>query len=465
MDERILVVDESELVCQQLSQILSRRGWSTWIAHDGTTALEVLVEQGPSLAIVDLGLPGISAGELLAECRNRKLTVPFLVMAGPARFDAILEAREFGAYECVNKPIDASRLEFLVDQALGDARLSHEIESLRNQRGRRLGGERMAEVCPGLREALERLTLAARSSGSVLIRAEPGTRVGRIVEALHLGGRPRSGRLVRIDCRSTSASLALRWATTLEASEVSVSRAHLADTPSGGMTIWLESIEAVEAEQVADLLGELQRVDVQKHQIVGTTRLSVPRVPSEPQPSTSLLSFFNGTEVSIPPIRERAQDLQGLAEEWLAESVGPDQTRIDLPAGSTDPLSTHTWPGNEKEFEAFLVRAMMTNTGDPASEAARLALPIWEGGDRLHLEFDPDRPLPEITRGASERIERAYLTRVLAENQGRITPSAAQAGLTRRSISAKLSQYGIDKSRFKSRTARTRGNNRAMIDE
>src|SRR5689334_2661346 len=133
MDRRILVVDDSQLVCQQLSQVLDSPDRQITVAPDGTAALEWLVENRCSPVLTDLRLPGISGLELIREIRDRELPVTVIVMTGYATVEAAVEAMKLGAYDLILKPIDPMRLEVVVSQALEDRRLIDEVADLRGR--------------------------------------------------------------------------------------------------------------------------------------------------------------------------------------------------------------------------------------------------------------------------------------------------------------------------------------------
>ncbi len=133
MDRRILVVDDSELICQQLTQLLAHPDRQITIATDGTAALEWLVEHPCSLVLTDLQLPGISGLELIREIRERELPVTVIVMTGFATVEAAVDAIKLGAYDLIQKPLDNIRLEMLVNQALEDRRLIDEVADLRSK--------------------------------------------------------------------------------------------------------------------------------------------------------------------------------------------------------------------------------------------------------------------------------------------------------------------------------------------
>src|SRR3954452_13731212 len=106
MDRRILVVDDSEATCRQLSQHLARPDRRIKVAHDGTAALEWLVEGNFSLVLIDVCLPGIDGIELIREIRQRELPVTAIMMTGYASVDTAVSAMKLGAYDYLTKPID-----------------------------------------------------------------------------------------------------------------------------------------------------------------------------------------------------------------------------------------------------------------------------------------------------------------------------------------------------------------------
>src|SRR5271169_172882 len=130
MDRRILVVDDSELICQQLSQLLAHPDRQITIATDGTAALEWLVEHPCSVVLTDLRLPGINGLDLIKEIRKKDLPVTVIVMTGFATIEDAVEAMKLGAYDLIQKPLDTLALELLVNHALEDRRLIDEVADL-----------------------------------------------------------------------------------------------------------------------------------------------------------------------------------------------------------------------------------------------------------------------------------------------------------------------------------------------
>ncbi len=200
MDRRILVVDDSELVCQQLSQLLALSGRQIKIAHDGTTALECLVDGDFSLVLSDICLPGINGLDLIREVRQRELPVTVIVMTGHASIDSAVAAMKLGAYDYLPKPIDSVRLEVLVEQALEDRKLIDEVGELRRNLQERYAFHHLLGKNARMREVFGRVDRVARSSCNVLITGETGTGKELVAQAIHYTDASRRGPLVAVNC-------------------------------------------------------------------------------------------------------------------------------------------------------------------------------------------------------------------------------------------------------------------------
>ena len=193
MDRRILVVDDSQLVCQQLSQLLAPPDRQITVAPDGTTALEWLVENRCSLVLTDLRLPGISGLELIREIRERELPVTVIVMTGYATVEAAVEAMKLGAYDLILKPIDTIRLEMVVNQALEDRRLIDEVADLRSRLRKKYAYHNLLGRSPRMADVFDRVARVASSPCNVLVTGETGTGKELVAQAIHFSDVTRRG--------------------------------------------------------------------------------------------------------------------------------------------------------------------------------------------------------------------------------------------------------------------------------
>ncbi len=158
---------------------------------------------------------------------------------------------------------------------------------------------------------------------------------------------------------------------------------------------------------------------------------------------------LNVVTIELPPLRERIEDIPILVEHFLARLVQRGFPSKTLSKSALARLISHDWPGNVRELEHLIELVVLTSDG---SIIERDDLPLdrnISGEEPFLLDFDLDLPLPKITAELLERIEAAYLKKVLEKYNGRIDRCAKHSGLSRRSISEKLRRYQIDKAGFK----------------
>jgi two-component system NtrC family response regulator len=461
MDRRILVVDDSELIGQQLMQLLDLPGRQISVAHDGTAALEMVIDRPFSLVLTDLRLPGVSGLDLIRELRNRELPVTIIVMTAHATVEAAVEAMKLGAYDFIQKPIDTVRLEIVVNKALEDRRLIDEVAELRDRCRRRNAYHNLLGRSPRMRDVFARVERVASSSCTVLINGETGTGKELVAQAIHNSDVTRTSNLVPVNCAALPEHLLEselfgheRGAFT-GADRQKKGRFELA---SGG-TLFLDEIGELPLGMQAKLLRVLQdhrfervggtesvRADCR---VIAATNLKLAEAVAAGRFREDLFYRLNVVSIDLPPLRERLEDVPLLVNHFLKKLVERGLPEKAMARETLSRLLRYDWPGNVRQLE-HLIEQMVVTTPGPAIEPDNLPpqiVPLRE--EPFSLEFDHGRPLQELTDEFTQRIERAYLIRVLEKYRGRIDRCAAHCGLSRRSISEKLRRYQIDKSRFK----------------
>jgi two-component system NtrC family response regulator len=461
MDRRILVVDDSELIGQQLSQLLDLPGREICVAHEGTTALECLVERPFSLVLTDLRLPGISGLELIREIRNRDLPITIIVMTAYATVESAVEAMKLGAYDFLQKPIDTVRLELLVNQALEDRRLLDEVADLRNRLRRRNAYHNILGRSRRMMEVFARVERVASSNCTVLVTGETGTGKELVAQAIHYSDPRRNGKLEAVNCAALPEHLieselfGHERGSFTGADRQKKGRFELA---SGG-TLFLDEIGELPFGMQAKLLRVLQdqrfervggtesiRTDCR---VIAATNLYLAAAVAAGRFREDLYYRLNVVSIDLPPLRERLEDVSLLASHFLAKLVERGLPAKMLARETHSRLLRYDWPGNVRELEHVIEQVVVTTPG-PVIEPENLPPQIVPHREEpFSLEFDHSRPLQELTDEFTQRIERAYLIRVLEKYRGRIDRCADHCGLSRRSISEKLRRYQINKSDFK----------------
>ncbi len=475
MDRRILVVDDNELICQQLSQLLAKPDRRIKVAHDGTTALEWLIERNFSVVLTDLhlpgvgGQPGIDGLDLIREIRRRDLPATVIVMTGHASIDSAVEAMKLGAYDYLVKPVDQIRLEFLVQKALEDRKLQDEVRSLRQGLHQRYSYHNLFGKSPRMRDIFARVARVSASNCTVLITGETGTGKELVAQAVHYNDASRRGPLVAVNCAAIPESL-------LESEFFGHEKGAFtgADRQKKGRfeqavggTILLDEIGSLPLAMQAKLLrvlqdGTFERVGGSEviqadARILAATNVDLGEAVAAGRFREDLYYRLNVVSIELPPLRERIEDLPLLVDHFLGQLRERRFPAKTVSRETYSRLARYEWPGNVRELE-HVVEQMVVTTPGPEIEPDNLPPQIVSTREEpFLLDFDERRPLQAITDELTERIERAYLQKVLERFRGRIDRCAEHCGLSRRSISEKLRRYQIDKAEFKPHLAARRG--------
>jgi two-component system NtrC family response regulator len=467
MDRRILVVDDSELICQQVSQLLAQPDRRIKVVHDGTTALELLLERAFSLVITDLCLPGVGGIDLIREIRQRDLPISAIVMTGHASIDSAVEAMKLGAYDYLFKPIDNVRLNVLVQHALDDRRLQDEVAAVRSELQQRYSYCNLVGRNAQMREIFVQVARVASSSCNVLITGETGTGKELVAQALHYSDESRGGPLVAVNCAAIPEQL-------LESEFFGHERGAFtgADRQKKGRfeqakggTLLLDEIAELPLEMQAKLLRVLQEGTFERVggsdliradcRVLAATSVNLSEAVAAGRFREDLYYRLNVVTIELPPLRDRLDDIPVLVDHILGRLRERKLPEKRLSRDALSRLSRYDWPGNVRELEHLIEQVVVTTPG-PEIQLENLPPQIIATREEpFSLDFDLQRPLQAITEELTERVERAYLERVLERFRGRIDRCAAHCGLSRRSISEKLRRYAIDKADFKPNPSRS----------
>ncbi len=477
MDRRILVVDDSELACEQISQLLARPDRRIKVAHDGTAALEWLIEGNFSLVLTDLCMQGIDGLELIHELRSRDLPVTAIVMTGYATVDSAVEAMKLGAYDYLTKPIDFDRLEHLVDRALDDRRLRDEVDELRRRARHQSGFADLLGKGPTMRAVFDRIARVAGRPCNLLITGETGTGKELVAQAIHAADPTRRGPLVAVNCAALPEPL-------LESELFGHERGAFtgADRQKPGRfelarggTLLLDEIGELPPSVQAKLLRVIQEGTFERvggtetlrtdARILAATNLDLAEAARDGRFREDLFYRLNVVSIELPPLRQRGDDLAMLVEHFLDRLAGRGYPPKAIDRETLARMAVYDWPGNVRELE-HLVELLMVTTAGPTILPEHLPPHVVSTRDEqpFSLAFDVRRPWGEIVGELTERVERAYLQGVLEKYRGRIDRCAEHAGLSRRSISEKLKRYRIDKADFKPHLRARREAEAALAD-
>jgi DNA-binding NtrC family response regulator len=463
MKRRILIAEDSETTREQLRKLLEVDGvYEVDTTSDGQAALEALTSRPYHVFLTDLEMPQLDGMQLIEAVRDQQLPVSVIVMTGYGSIDRAVKAMRLGAVDFLTKPIDLDHLRLVIDRALRERALQDEVVELREKLTHDFAFENVLSKSPRMHAVFELIKNVAGTTTTVLIEGETGTGKEQVAKAIHQASSAfRRGGFVPVNCAALPEQLLEselfgheKGAFTSAVSQRK-GRFELAD----GGTLFLDEVGDIPPAMQAKLLRVLQErrfervggtlsleVDVR---IIAATNRSLARLVKKGTFREDLYYRLNVVRIELPPLRERLEDVTLLATHFATRYARPGEAPRTISPAAMDKLLQHSWPGNIRELENTIERACVTARG-ASVEPDDIVLETLAIRPANHARpIDLSRHLPDLVREATIELEKQYLRRALKKCRGNIGRCAEISGLSRRSISAKLAEYGIKKTEFK----------------
>jgi DNA-binding NtrC family response regulator len=463
MQRRILIAEDNELTRQQLKQLLETDGKiQVDTTGNGIEALEALIDHNYSVVITDLKMPHLSGMQLIEEVQKRRLPVTVIVTTGFGSIDEAVQAMRYGAYDFLTKPIDIQHLRLVVQRALRERTLQDEVAHLRDQLEDRYAFHNILSKSPKMHAVFELISRVAQTTTTVLIEGETGTGKEQVARAIHQAGHAvRNGPIIAVNCAALPENLLESELFGHEkgsfTSAVGQRRGRF-ELANGG-TIFLDEIGDVPAAMQAKLLRVLQErrfervggtesieVDVR---VIAATNRSLLRLVKESTFREDLYYRLNVVKIDLPPLRDRREDIPLLATHFTEKYGRPGEAPKQISPQAMELLLHYHWPGNIRELENAIERACVTSRDDTVRPENLPPEIMTPSAPRMPFTIDLDRPLPDLLRDLTTDIEQQYIRKALKKSHGNIGRCARICGLSRRSISAKIAEYKINKTAFK----------------
>jgi two-component system, NtrC family, response regulator PilR len=459
----VLIVDDEHDIRELLVLTLSRMGLRTDTAATVAMARAQLAQGTYDLCLTDMRLPDGTGLEVIAEIAAHHPDVPVAMITAFGNVEAAVEALKAGAFDFVSKPVDLAVVRDLVKHALDlNQRRRDGLGKLRADAGLgRLGGD-----SPAMQTLRETIAKVARSQAPISISGESGVGKELVARTIHAEGARAGGPFVPVNCGAIP--------TELMESEffghkkgsftgANADKAGLFQAADGG-TLFLDEIAELPLPMQVKLLRAIQEksirpvgapaeipVDVR---ILSATHKDLAALVADGRFRHDLYYRINVIELRVPPLRERGNDLPLLADSILARlSQAQHRPPPILGAEALAALRAYAFPGNVRELENILERALALADGDTI-EIGDLRLPSAPpppAGDRPAPSaprdprtMDPRESATSALPSYIEEIERAAIQQALAENRYNKTRAASALGITFRALRYKLKKLGIE---------------------
>ncbi|MFL5458847.1 MAG: sigma-54-dependent transcriptional regulator, partial [Myxococcales bacterium] len=453
--QRILVVDDEANARAALRTILSEEGYEISEAADGEEGLARIEEWSPDLVLADVRMPRMNGLALLRKAKETGAEASFIMMTAFASIETAVEAVKAGAENYLVKPLDVSAVLVFIAKALEKRQLVREAASLRERVRERFRLEGMVGESPELAAVYNVVRQAAPTKATVLILGESGTGKELIAQALHELSPRKDKPFVKVSCAALSETLLESELFGHERGSFTGAvgrkegRFELAD----GGTLFLDEIGEISPSIQTKLLRVLQEKELQRVggeetlkvdvRVVAATNRDLKTEVQKGRFREDLFYRLHIVPLSIPPLRERPEDIPALARHFVlrfAARMNRAASGISEPAMRA--LQRYPWPGNVRELENAVEQSLVFSEGP---ELAEEDLPAFLRGPAAHKTagalpvVQGDRSLPEIL----EDLERQLIQRAYDRTGGVKTETARALGIKTSALYYKLEKYGI----------------------
>ncbi len=448
---RILVADDEPNMRWVLEKALIKAGYDVEVVEDGLMAVERVLLECPDLLLLDLKMPKLDGMEVLRKVKIHFPDLIVIILTAHGTTSNAVEAMKAGAFDYLMKPFDIDELLLTVAKALEVENLRQQIDYLKRQVNDDSQWEQVIGKSRSMNLVFELVNRVAPTLATVLLQGESGTGKELVAHFIYALSPRRKGPFIRVNCAALPENLLESELFGHEkgaftgAHERKKGRFELADRG----TLFLDEIGEISLAVQAKLLRVLQersfervggvktlKVDVR---IITATNRDLLSETKEGRFREDLYYRLNVFPITVPPLRERREDIPFLATHFLQRLNINDQSK-QLSPEVIERLSNYDWPGNVRELQNVLERMAIISHG---REIGLDCLPEFVGSDNTNVRETPFR-LP--AEGISlEEVEKSFLQQALEQTGGNQSQAAKLLGLSRYSFLYRLEKYGISR--------------------
>lgn len=454
---RIAVCDDELLIRMWMEEHLSEAGYDVSTHEDGRSLLASAAERPPDLVLLDLRLPDASGLDILRGLRGEHPALPVIMITAHGEVETAVEAVRAGAHHFLEKPVELAELLLLIDQALEAGRLRAEVERHREENQWRFADVVLVGRSRAIRDVAEVITrIGVRGQPAhVLIRGESGVGKDVVARAIHARGPRRDRPFINVNCTALPETLVESELFGHEAGAFTDARKEkrgLFELAHRG-TLFLDEVGDMPLPAQAKLLqvletrtlrrvGGTRDIPVDVHVVAATNR-DLEKAIDAGTFRGDLFYRLNVVPVTVPPLRDRPEDVMPLATHFL--DVLCKEMRLPrriLEPDAVRALEAHPWPGNARQLRNVLERVLLLWDGETIPRAA--LPPEFGGGDATAAPRRDGFHLTLPEEGVDlERVERELIRQALERAAGNKSRAARLLGLSRDTLRYRLEKYGL----------------------
>jgi DNA-binding NtrC family response regulator len=461
MEPVLLVEDKAELRAM-LRKALERAGYTVEEAPDGNTAIDKVRSRRYLLVLTDLKLPGNSGLDVLREARRVEPTLPVILVTAYGSVEEAVTAMKEGAFDFIQKPVDLDHLKLLLERAARQQELLRENLLLREEYAARYGFPRIVGEHPAMKEASQMTQRVAATDSTVLVLGESGTGKELFARAIHHLSPRAEHPFVALNCAAIPEGLvenelfghergAYTGAGARKIGKLELAHRgtlfldEIGELPLGIQSKLLRVLEEKKFERV----GGTQEIEVSVR-ILTATNKDLRAAVADKTFREDLFFRISAVPITIPPLRDRGDDVLLLAEHFLERFRREfRKPALKFSDATRARLLTYPWPGNVRELQNAVERAAILANG-PTIDASGLQLPSARPtaeqlpGGMLEEQFLWEGPLDEVSQRAVAHVERFKIQNALQESKWNKTRAAEKLGVSYKTLLNKIRSLGLE---------------------
>jgi DNA-binding NtrC family response regulator len=438
----LLIVDDEAIVRDSLGKWFSEEGYDVTVARSAQEALAKMAERHMDLALVDIKMPGTDGVELQKRMHEIDPELIVIIMTGYASVETAVTALKNGAYDYISKPFDPDDIAHTIHNALAHRRSEKENVRLRETVAAMSQPKEFVGQSPAMMRVFEAIQTVGPTEATVLIRGESGTGKELCARAVHAASPRRFNPLVVIHCGALAETLLESELFGHEKGAFTGAQYRKKgsfEVAEGG-TVFLDEIGDISLKTQTDLLRVLQEREITRvgssqpikvdFRCIAATNKNLEALVQEGKFRPDLYYRLNVFQIEIPPLRERRSDIPLLVDHFVHKFSASMNKRITrVTPAAMDLLDRYDWPGNIRELENAVERAMV----------------IAQEPELREQDFSLRLSAPEHSARTLEDMERAHILSVLEDCKGNQTQAAEILDIDRVTLHNKLKKYGWKK--------------------
>ncbi len=443
---RLLIVDDDPAHRSTLATLLEEWGYQTTGLGSGEEAVAACTSQPFDLVLMDVRMGGMTGIEATRDILAYNPSIPILIMTAFSEVETAVAAIKAGAYDYLTKPLDFDDLRLTLERALDHTSLKGENQALRDALATTAEPDGIVGSSPAMRQLAQTIRAIAPSEATVLIAGESGTGKELAAKAIHAQSNRQNGPFVAVNCAALSETL-------LESELFGHEKGSFTGAEkrregrflaADGGTLFLDEIGEMPLSMQPKLLRALQEREIQRVggdrpvrvdvRIIAATNRDLLQEVEENRFRQDLFYRLNVVTLTMPPLRERVEDIPNLAMHFLRQFAEKNGKRVKgFTPAAMDKLLKHEWPGNVRELENAVERAVVLLSGEYVSERE---LPPGLAG----TESGGTAPRLDISDMTLDEIERLAVREALQQCNNNKSEAARRLGITRKTLLAKLQE-------------------------